>query len=44
METPKVCKVCWYDNHHDNFTCENCGFDFDLKIVYNEHGLPEIEW
>ena len=36
----KNCVVCWEDNHIDNFTCVNCGFDFDLigeiNVMFDE--------
>lgn len=37
------CGLCHKENHKDNFICEHCGFHLDLKITYNELGLPEIE-
>ena len=43
MKTENVCEYCSFDNHPDNFVCENCGWDLDFEIEWSEIGLPEIE-
>lgn len=43
MKKENICNYCSFDNHPDNFVCENCGWDLDFEIEWNEIGLPEIE-
>lgn len=43
MKKENICNYCSFDNHPDNFVCENCGWDLDYEIEWNEIGLPEIE-
>jgi hypothetical protein len=42
MKKENICNYCSFDNHPDNFVCENCGWDLDFEINENELGLLEI--
>lgn len=38
------CIMCDRISEPDDFLCGNCGAPFDIKISYNDFGLPDLNF
>lgn len=38
------CDWCDHISEPDDFACGSCGKPFDIKLVYNQYGLPDLNF